>query len=121
MSEKLIKSEQGFTIIEVLVGAFIFMLGFSVLIFLLSRLMVDYSVDEASTANRIAQNSLELTIASGDTISFSYSEVVDNVKYNIIRKVAVENNLACVNIEVNRETTNKVISRLYHEFYIYED
>ncbi len=116
-----IQSEKGFTIIEVLVGAFVFMLGFSVLIFMLSRLMVNYSVNEISTANRIAKNHLEVTIAERDTVSFSTCEVVNNIKYRITKNVSCYNHIASVNIEVKRKTKDKVLCRLAYEFGISED
>ncbi|MCP4553726.1 MAG: hypothetical protein GY834_17175 [Bacteroidetes bacterium] len=121
MNRELLNTEKGFTIIEVLVGAFIFMLGFSVLIFLLSRLMVNYSIDEISTANRIAQNHLEVTIATKDTIAFTKNDIVDNVKYIVENTVVVKDNMACVKVNVKRSTKEKVLSKLYYEFDLFEN
>ncbi|MCK5126281.1 MAG: prepilin-type N-terminal cleavage/methylation domain-containing protein [candidate division Zixibacteria bacterium] len=118
MNSEILKNEQGFTIVEVLVGAFIFMLGFSVLIFMLSQLMVNYSVDEISTANRIAQNNLEMVIVSHDTISQNLVVIQSNVKYSVMKRVTVSDNLAKVNVEVKRHSKEKILCRLYYEFAI---
>lgn len=121
MNDHVLKSESGFTILEVLVGAFIFFLGFSILIFLLSRMMINYSIDDISTANRIASNYMESTIVSKDTLSFTTFEVDDNVKYQIDKTAQVENNFARISIKVKRYSGTKTLSELYYEFSFIEN
>ncbi len=121
MNNQLLNKENGFTIVEVLVGAFIFMLGFSVLIFMLSRLMVNYSIDEISTSSRICQNHMEMAIVSKDTNSYSIVERNENITYSVTKRVVIENNLAKVNFEVKRRMKDKVLCRLYYEFNVCEN
>lgn len=121
MNRQIVKNESGFTILEILVGAFLFFLGFSILVFMLSRMMANYSIDDISTANRIAANHLETAIVEKDTLSFTAIEVDDNVKYLVEKTTQVKENLAGVTIKVSRQSKAKTLSELYYEFSIVEN
>ncbi|MEZ5359632.1 MAG: hypothetical protein R3F48_12505 [Candidatus Zixiibacteriota bacterium] len=116
MNSRGLKNDSGFTILEILVGASLFFLGFSILVFLLSRMIVNYSIDDISTANRIASNYMETTIATRDTLSFTAFEIENNVKYQVEKTTQMDNSLACISIKVKRHSRIKVLSELYYEF-----
>ncbi|MEE9441409.1 MAG: prepilin-type N-terminal cleavage/methylation domain-containing protein [candidate division Zixibacteria bacterium] len=116
MTTNIIKNQDGVTIIEVLVGAVVFMIGFSILVFMLNQMISNYSVNDLTSATRLASKSMEMTITYQDTISYDSTINVSNIDFGVKKTVQIDNDLAKIYINVARSSTKKELCSLYGEF-----
>lgn len=115
---KVLGSQRGFMLVEVLVSAAVFMIGFSVLVFMLERMIVGYSAEEITTATNLATSVMEQTLAARDTVGIDTTLMIGEIRYRIDKKVNLKNGLAAVEVQVSRERTGKELCRLYAELVI---
>lgn len=118
MTASIIKNQNGVTIIEVLVGAVVFMIGFSILVFMLNQLISNYSINDVTSATRLASKSMEMTIALQDTMSYDSTVNVSNIAFGVKKTVQIDNELAKIQIDVTRSLTKKELCSLYGEFIV---
>jgi type II secretory pathway component PulJ len=118
MDRGILCRQEGFTIIEVLVSAIVFMIGFSILVFMLNQAITRYSIGDITRANNIGKSVMENSFASRDTITLDTIIVVSQVSYRLQKEVRLEDNLAAVTITVGRERLDKELCRLYGEYAI---
>lgn len=111
-----INSQGGFTIIEVLVGAVVFMIGFSLLVFLLNQLITRQSIRDITTATHIASETMERAIVFHDTLSVDTTMVVSGISFRLEKKVRLDSGLASVRLQVYRLHELKELCRMYGEF-----
>ena len=113
--KRVLINSRGFTIMEVLISATVFMIGFTTLIALLSSTLSKFSTKELIVARNLAceymnQATIELDITPIDTV-ITRSEMSFHVKQTINR----DDNLVKLQITVTREKSEKVIVDLYNE------
>ncbi len=116
--KKHINNNFGFSIIEVLIGAIVFMIGFSLLITMLNNVFVKFSTKEMKQASDIASEQMYYSLYSHNTNNLDTIIVKSGISYKLIKNIKNENNLAKVTISVARAKTNKEIIKLYNEFII---
>ena len=110
-----IKNDSGFSIIEVLIGAVVFMIGFGSLILMLNNVFLKFSVKELETANNLGQSLMVETTVGGDTTRIDSTIVSSGMRMKVVREISVNENLLAVDVTVTRESTGKEIVRLYNE------
>lgn len=108
-------NNKGFTLIEVLIGAIVFMISFTTLIIMLNNVFIKFSTKEYITAQQLARNYMAKTITNQEC---SYSDTtieISGITFRIIRAVDKMNNYAQIRLSVFRLKTNKEIIKLYDE------
>ena len=118
MRRNILTNQSGFSIIEVLIGATVFMIGFGALVLMLNNVFAKFSIEELQVANVTSQKVMAETILAGDTIPCDSSIVCSGLRLNVKKTVIVEENLARVSVSVFRESTGKRLVKLYNEFVI---
>ena len=105
----LTRNDGGFTIIEILVSAAVFMVGFSVLVALLNGSLLRFSSQELIDARALAESELLRTIDLKDTVSVDSLTYLSNRRYRIEREVHLESEIYVVTINILRFNTGKKI------------
>lgn len=118
MRKTILQGQEGFTIIEVMVAAIVFLAGFSILVFLLNVAFTKFSVKEITTATHIGERFMEESFARGDTLSVDTVIVVSNISYRIQKEIQPENDLAVIMVTVKREKTDRQLCKFYGEYQI---
>jgi hypothetical protein len=121
MNTKGIQTQGGFTIIEVLMSAIIFMIGFSILVFMLNQIVANYSVRDITTANRLASTVMEKSFQFQETLSLDTVIVVTDVAYRVQKSVRVDDGLAAVTVKVMRRHQSEALCTFYGEFLVSAD
>jgi len=109
-------NEKGFTIIEVLVSAAVFMVGFSVLIALLNGSLSKFSSQEQVEALALAETDLLTAISRQDTSDVDFVISSSGRSYHIVRTVVRDSAVFVVNVDVFRAKTSKRIVELCNAF-----
>jgi len=104
--------------IEVLVAATIFMIGFAVTISLLNQLIGGYSSKDQVIGYQLAINCMEQTLSSGEYVSKKEISTKSNISFIVDQKIEQQGNLYLIRIEVSRAKTRKLLASLYSEKYI---
>jgi Tfp pilus assembly protein PilV len=107
----------GMTIIEVLIAATVFMIGFTIMTFLLGQIVEKYSSKDIVIANQLAQSTMNRTLITNDFTSLEKIDVVSGVSYKIERLIEIKDNLVKLRIVISRHKTNKTLVTLYDEQY----
>ncbi|MCX6826068.1 MAG: prepilin-type N-terminal cleavage/methylation domain-containing protein [candidate division Zixibacteria bacterium] len=118
ISNKLWRNEKGFSLMEVLIASTVFMIGFTIMVFLLSQITGKYSSKEKIIAYQLAVSKMEETLASGDYISGSLTETSSGLTFIIDRLVEQQEKLITIRINITRASTGKTLISLYNEKYI---
>lgn len=108
--------QKGFTIIEVLVGATVFMLGFSLLVFMLNQMITRQSIRDITTATHLASESMERAMVFHDALPFDTTITVSGIAYRLEKNVHVDSSMAAVTVQVFRVREPKELCRMYGEF-----
>lgn len=111
-----VKSESGFTIIEVLIASVIFMIGFSMLVALLNNTLLKFSTEELLAGGNVGREAMLMAVSVADTTACDTIFENSGIKFRVVRQVAVRDGLAGVQITVYRQKNSKEILRLYDEF-----
>jgi Tfp pilus assembly protein PilV len=112
--------QSGFTIIEVLIAAVIFMIGFSLLMSLLSSTILRFSTKEILAATNTAQQVMLYAVSASDTTSCDTVLENSGIRFRVIRQATVTGGLACMQVAVYRLKRSDEIIRLYDEFTVSE-
>jgi type II secretory pathway component PulJ len=111
-----IKPEQGFTLIEVLIAAVVFMLGFSLLVVLLNNTLVRTSSEELILASDIGREFTLRAITLADTSACDSLVQRAELHFRVVKQVEIDGQLAKLSVTVYRQKTNKQIVNVYDEF-----
>ena len=110
--------QSGFTLIEVLIAATTFLVGFTLIIALLNQTVTKLSVQELETAREIATDEMFHVLALHDSTSVVFVLKRDDLSYRVSRVTTVDSPLVAVDITVAREKTGKELISLYNAFVI---
>jgi Tfp pilus assembly protein PilV len=116
MTRRILASQSGLTVIEILIAAVIFMIGFSTLIMLLNSTLVKFSAKEMLQADQVSAEIMTRTLAQKDTISIDTIITRSIVTFRVERRVSIRDNLAGVSVSIYRERQNRRIVELYDAF-----
>jgi Tfp pilus assembly protein PilV len=118
MSRRLLASQSGLTVIEILIASVIFMIGFSTLIMLMNSSLVRFSARELLQADQVAQELMSRAVADRDKTSMDTIVTRSRVAFRVERRVVVAERLAGVSLTVYRERQNRKIVELYDAFVV---
>ena len=99
---RILLKQGGMTVIEVLIAAIIFMVGFS--------------AREILQADNLAQEVMTKSLADQDTTSIDSIFEVAGVAYRVTRSASIEPDLAGISVTVYRAKQNRKIVELYDAF-----
>ncbi|MDH3892394.1 MAG: hypothetical protein OEV49_15075 [candidate division Zixibacteria bacterium] len=111
-------NSSGFTIMEVLVAAVVFMAGFSIMVALLSSTLAKFSSRELVLANNIAREQMMSTVLVRDTTGLDTTVTRSGIAFELKRRVTLDDGLAKIRIGVYRQRTGKQLVDLYNELAI---
>lgn len=111
-----LKSQEGLTIVEVLISAVVFVIGFSLLVVLLSNAVSRFSVRELVEADRVGHEVMELATTMADTTLMDTLVIRSGQKYRVERRCGIEDGLVEMIVTVSREGSGKQILELYDVF-----
>lgn len=113
-----INRQIGLTLLEVLIASTVFMIGFSIMVFLLNQMLGRYSSKEMVTAYQIAKDEMEMTIITEDYKTLSKTEEKGKINFIVERIISEREHLVSIRINVLRQKTNRLLVTLYDEKYI---
>ncbi|MEW6413254.1 MAG: prepilin-type N-terminal cleavage/methylation domain-containing protein [Candidatus Zixiibacteriota bacterium] len=113
-----LNNDKGFSIIEVLIGATVFMLGFGVLVLMLNNVFLKFSVRELELANNLGQQLMTETLVAGDTTSLDTTIEYSGLRMVVVRDVSTDNDRLSVDLAISRESSGKELIHLYNEIFI---
>lgn len=116
--KKILLNNSGFSIIEVLIGAVVFMLGFTTMVLMLNNVFIKFSTKEYISAQQLA-NTYMLQATTQNDLNFTDTTIErSDIQFRVIKAVDINDNLAAIRIGVYRLKTNKEIITLYNEVYL---
>ena len=115
-----LKNESGFTILEVMIAATVFMIGFAVMISLLDTTISRASTKELFISSSIADEMMIETILVKDTTSLDTVITQGNISYDVKKISRVHDKLVEISITVTRRNTGKKLIELHNEFILSE-
>jgi Tfp pilus assembly protein PilV len=113
----LISDESGLSLIEVLVGSLVFMVGFSILIAFLGSATEKVSTEDLALASALAERTLldsqteRLTDGQQDFIALSQGK-----RFRVKRTVSNNAVLTSIRVEIRREKAKRTLADMYYEF-----
>jgi prepilin-type N-terminal cleavage/methylation domain-containing protein len=110
-----LRNTRGFTILEVLIAAAIFMISFSLLVFLLNQMITGFSIKELVLAYHLASDTMQLTLAKNDFSDQKILEIKSAKTFIVERKVSRQGNYCKIRINVYRSSGNRLLATLYNE------
>ena len=113
-------NQSGITLIEILIAAVIFMIGFSTLILLMNSTLVKFSTKELLHANLLADEIMITSIALQDSTNMDTTVVRGGVEYRVTRRASVEERLVGISVEVWRAREDRKITELYDAFAVHK-
>ena len=116
MKRSKLSNQSGLTIIEVLISAVVFMIGFSLLIALLNSTLVRLSTKETELANRLVEERMLLAIEFEEIDNLDTAITRSGLRFEVHREVQSVGNISTVSIAVARHNRDKIIIELYNEF-----
>ena len=114
--KRLLTDSGGFTIMEVLVAAVVFMAGFSIMVALLSSTLAKFSSRELVLASTIAREQMITTVSIRDTTQLDTTVTRSGITFELKRRISVNDGLAKVSVAVSRQRTDRKVVDLYSEF-----
>ena len=116
-----IRSQRGLTIIEVLIGAVVFVIGFSILVALMSNVSSRFSIRELNLADQLGHEFMLHAMTAADTTTLDTVVIRSDIAFQVQRHVAVNSGLASMHVTVTREKTGRELLRLYDEFLLADE
>ena len=113
--KKVARNTSGLTIIEVLISAVIFVVGFSIFVLMLSNTLSKLSVKETELATKTAEQFMMQTIYGSDTTALDTTVSRSGLSLQVHRQVTLEAQLARISVRVVRNQTGKELLHLYNE------
>lgn len=115
-----LKDQSGFTILEVMIAATVFMIGFAVMISLLDTTISRASTKELFISSSIADELMIETILVKDTTSLVTVITQGNISYDVKKISRVHDKLVEISITVSRRNTGRKLIELHNEFILSE-
>lgn len=115
-----LKDQSGFTILEVMIAATVFMIGFAVMISLLDTTISRASTKELFISSSIADELMIETILAKDTTSLDTVITEGNISYDVKKISRVDDKLVEIDITVIRKKTGRKLIELHNEFILSE-
>ena len=115
-----LRDQSGITLIEILIAAVIFMIGFSTLILLMNSTLVKFSTRELLHTNQLANEVMATSLALRDTTAMDTTLTRGGVEYRVTRRVSVEDHLVRISVDVLRAREDRKITELYDAFAIHK-
>ncbi len=115
MSRRL-HNQAGMTVIEVLIAAVVFMVGFSTLILLMNSSLVKFSASELLHANNLAHEIMTISTAATDTTHVDTVITRSGIAYRVTQQATVTDGLVGLSISVYRHKHERKIIELYDAF-----
>lgn len=109
-------NQHGMTIIEVLVAAAVFMIGFSLLIALVSNSTAKFSTRELTLGRYLAKQAISLSQARSDTLSADSTVQMSGLQFSMARRIELDGRLARVRVTVTRTKTGSLLADFYSEY-----
>ena len=103
---------------EVLVGATVFVIGFSLLIALLNSTLLKFSSEELILATATAESEMIRTVAEGDTVSSATTVTNGEMRFKVVREITRKETLFTVSLKTYRLNRDTELVYLYNEFSI---
>ena len=116
--KRLLPNSSGFTIIEVLIAAVVFMAGFSIMVAMLSSTLAKFSSRELVLANNLARERMISAVSTRETTALDTTVTRSGISFELKRQVAIDNGLAKVRIAISRKRTDRKLVDLYYEYAI---
>jgi Tfp pilus assembly protein PilV len=116
MKRRILSSQSGLTVIEILIASVIFMVGFSTLILLMNSTLVKFSARELMQADQLSQEIMSQTLTDRDTTSIDTVITRSKVAFRVERRVSIADHLVGVSLVIYREKQNRKIVELYDAF-----
>jgi hypothetical protein len=115
MAAHRLNNEEGFTLVEVLVSATVFMIGFAILIAVLSGTLAKFSTQDTNLARGIGEEYMNRTIFAADTTGLDTVVCRSGINFRVSRSVVIGPDLAIINLLVTRQTTGRKLLDFYYE------
>lgn len=109
-------NQRGMTIIEVLVAAAVFMIGFSLLIALVSNSTAKFSTRELTLGRYLAKQAVTLAQAGSDILSADTTVQLSGLQFTVARRIELDGRLAKVHVTVTRTKTGSLLADFYSEY-----
>lgn len=109
-------NQRGMTIIEVLVAAAVFMIGFSLLIALVSNSTAKFSTRELTFGRYLAKQAITLSQARSDTLSTDSTVQMSGLQFSVARRIELDGRLAMIRVTVTRTKTGSLLADFYSEY-----
>lgn len=116
-----LESHKGLTIIEVLIASTVFMIGFTVMVFLLGQIVTKHSAKNRTIAFNIATSCMEKSLAAHEFSDTTYVDIRSNISYRVLKNVEKNSSLIKIRIRVLREKQDTELINLYSEKYVKEN
>ena len=113
-----ITDQSGLTLLEVLIASSVFMIGFTIMVFLLNQMQGRFSSKEMVLAYQLARQELEKTLASNEFESTTRTEIRSKISFLVEQKIIENDGLVSIRINVTRAKTGKQLITLYDEKYL---
>lgn len=114
---KLLANQSGLTVIEVLIGSIIFLVGFSTVIALLAGMSQKASSRDLILAQTLGEQILTTTVEAPDPLRLATDTTVlaGGISFKIQRTVTLESEILKVRLQVKRRSARREILDLYYE------
>jgi len=113
--KRVLKNSSGFTIMEVLISATVFMIGFTTLIALLSSTLSKFSTKELIVARNLACEYMNKATIESDITPIDTVLTRSEMSFHVKQTINQNDNLAKFQITVTREKSDKIIVDFYNE------
>jgi len=115
-----VTAQRGLTIIEVLIGAVVFVIGFSILVAMMSNVSSRFSIRELNLADQLGHECMLRSVTLADTTFTDTVVTRSDIALSVRKEVTVDDGLASVQVTVTRKKTGRELLRLYDEFALVE-
>lgn len=106
----------GFTLLEVLIGSVVFMVGFALVVLTIDSTLVKLSLGEFTVATALAEETMNEAAIAIDTASMDTIIVRSGVAFAVRRQVETDDHRAKILVRVSRAKTGKQLIELYDEY-----
>ena len=115
MMQRVYKDQSGLTIIEVLVSAVVFMVGFTVLVALLSQTLSRFSTRELLAASTLADELMGRAVLDGAAVSGDTTIERSSMHFRVERESGTVDSLATYRFRISRVKSERILVDLYSE------
>ncbi|SYZ73743.1 hypothetical protein TRIP_C60013 [Candidatus Zixiibacteriota bacterium] len=112
-----VADQRGLTLLEVLIASSVFMIGFTIMVFLLNQMQGRFSSKEMVLAYQLAKEEMEKTLAANNFESLTKTEIRSKISFFVERQITDNDGLVSIRINVTRAKTGKKLVTLYDEIF----